>query len=281
MMMAGCIRLYLNNQMKTQQPSLPKSSLHTLRGVPVILAEDLASFYDTTTSAVNQYRSRNSNRFTSDYAFQLINEEWNSLKSQNVISKTIGRGGARNPPWAYTEHGVAMMSMGMKGSEAVALSKVIIETFVEYRRGSLPNARVIANKHDAKYRRSLQQKIYQQMEQLLNAQLPTKSGSTFGEELGTIATSALGHIKAAMDGSGKRNEKISAEVAKILAEAEKLYAETRKIDAETDSLNMQNFKSRMELLRELRTMAIQLERDDWLDTFDGVFGKLTKITHTD
>lgn len=64
-----------------QHPSLPKSSLHILRGAPVILAADLAGFYNTTTKAVNQYRSRNQNRFTSDYAFQLTKEEWEILKS--------------------------------------------------------------------------------------------------------------------------------------------------------------------------------------------------------
>lgn len=257
--------------MTSQLTSFPKSSLHILRGVPVILASDLAMFYKTTTKAVNQYRSRNEGRFTPEYAFQLTKDEWDSLKSQNVTSN-IGRGGARVSPWAYTEHGVAMMSMGMKGDEAIALSKVIIGTFVEYRRGELPNTRPITNAHDAKYRQSLQKKIYQQIEQLLNAQLPTKSGSTIGEELGTIATSALGHIKEVLDSSNKRNEKISAEVAKILAEAEKLYAETRKINAETDSLNMHNFMARLEVLRELRLMAVHLERDDWLDVFDDTFG---------
>ena len=71
-----------------------------------------------------------------------------------------------------------------------------------------------------------------------------------------------------MDGPAKSNEKISAEVTKILAEAEKVYAETRKINVETDRLVLDNYRARLEFIRDLREMAMQLERDDWLEVFD-------------
>jgi hypothetical protein len=71
----------------------------------------------------------------------------------------------------------------------------------------------------------------------------------------------------------KNNEKISAEVTKILAEAEKLYAETRKLNVETDTLVLQNYRTRIEFIRELREMAQQLERDDWIGVFEEGFGK--------
>jgi len=92
-----------------------KKAVVTVRGIPVILANDLARFYGSTASLVNLYRKRNADKFTEDYAFQLTPEEWNALKLQNAISNT-GRGGSRHLPWAYTEHGVAMMSMGMNKS---------------------------------------------------------------------------------------------------------------------------------------------------------------------
>ena len=64
-----------------------QNAILIVRETPVILANDLADFYETTVSAVNQYRSRNADKFTSDYAFQLSDAEWEGLKSQNVISK--------------------------------------------------------------------------------------------------------------------------------------------------------------------------------------------------
>ncbi|WP_233341557.1 hypothetical protein [Robiginitomaculum antarcticum] len=167
-----------------------------------------------------------------------------------------------------------MMSMGMKSESAVRLSKVIIDTFVDYRRGTIPANPVISGENKFKHRRSLQQKIYKQMEQLLDVKLPTSEGHTVREELGTIATKSLDHIKAVLEGPAKNNEKISAEVTKILAEAEKLYAETRKLNVETDTLILQNYRARLEFIRDLREMAQQLERDDWIEVFDEGFGSL-------
>jgi len=47
-----------------------KHSIVVVREMPVILASDLAKFYDTETKFVNLYRKRNADKFTEDYAFQ-------------------------------------------------------------------------------------------------------------------------------------------------------------------------------------------------------------------
>jgi len=250
-----------------------KSAIVNVRGRAVILANDLAAFFETTVTKVNLYRKRNENKFTDDYAFQLSQSEWDRLVFQNEITKT-GRGGSRYLPWAYTEHGVAMMSMGMKSENAVRLSKVIIDTFVDYRRRTLPTNPVITGSNAAKHRRSLQEKLYGQIEQLLNVKLPTSDGQTVRDELGTLASKSMAHIKAVLDSPVKNNEKISAEVSNILAEAEKFYAETRKLNAEADNLDLQNYHLRLEVIRDLREMAQQLERDDWVGIFDDGFGKI-------
>lgn len=111
------------------------------------------------------------------------------------------------------------------------------------------------------------------MEQLLELELPTSEGHTVRDELGSISTTALGNIKAVLDAPAKQNEKITAEVTKILAEAEKLYAEARKVHIETDTLILENYRARLDFIRDLREMAQQLERDDWIEAFDGAFGK--------
>ena len=256
----------------TDELTAIENSIVIVRDTPVILASDLAKFFDTETKRINEYRSRNTERFSSDYAFQLSEDEWQILKSQNATS-SVDHGGARARPWVYTEHGVAMMSMGMKSDQAIRLSKVIIDTFVDYRRGTLPTTPVLVGSKAIAHRRSLQEKIYNQMEKLLEVELPTSDGHTVRDELGGTATKALGRIKAVLDTPTKQNEKISAEVAKILAEAEKLYAETRKLNVETDTLMLESYRARLDFIRDLREMAQQLERDDWMETFDQSFGE--------
>ena len=249
-----------------------------VRDIPVILASDLADFYETETKRINEYRARNAERFEPDYAFQLTGDEWQILKSQNATSSS-SHGGSRTPPWVYTEHGVAMMSMGMKSESAVRLSKVIIDTFIDYRRRTLSNTSVIVGPNALKHRRAIQEKLYRQIQQLLDVPLPTERGQTVRDELSSIGKKALARMNAVIERPSKENEKISAEVTKILAEAEKLYAETRKLNEEADGLAMRNLRERVQFIRELREMAQQLERDDWIETFDDAFGR-DALPHT-
>ena len=53
--------------------------------------------------------------------------------SQNVISSS-GYGGPRKLPWAFTEHGVAMLSSVLRSPTAVRVNVEIIRTFVRLRR---------------------------------------------------------------------------------------------------------------------------------------------------
>ena len=53
--------------------------------------------------------------------------------SQFVISKT-GRGGHRKLPWAFTEHGVAMLSSVLRSPMAVRVNIEIMRIFVRLRR---------------------------------------------------------------------------------------------------------------------------------------------------
>ena len=54
--------------------------IHTIRGVRVILAADLAKLYGVETKQLNQQIKRNLERFPSDFMFQLTPEEWESLR---------------------------------------------------------------------------------------------------------------------------------------------------------------------------------------------------------
>ena len=52
--------------------------------------------------------------------------------SQIVISNA-GRGGRRKLPWAFTEHGVAMLSSILRSKRAVQVNVAIVRTFVKLR----------------------------------------------------------------------------------------------------------------------------------------------------
>ena len=108
-------------------------AIHVVRGQRVILDSELAQLYGVTTAALNQAVKRNARRFPGDFAFQVSAQDFVSLKSQTVISKT-GRGGRSKRPWAFTEHGVAMLSSVLRSSTAAKVNIEIVRTFVRLRR---------------------------------------------------------------------------------------------------------------------------------------------------
>lgn len=74
-------------------PEIVAQRIHRVRGHKVMLDADLALLYNVKTRSLVQAVKRNPRRFPSDFMFQLTNEEWAALRSQNVTSK--GRGGRR------------------------------------------------------------------------------------------------------------------------------------------------------------------------------------------
>jgi len=63
--------------------------------------------------------------------FQLCKDEFDSLRSQIVISK--GRGGRRYPHYAFTEQGVAMLSGVLRSKRAIDVNIAIMRAFVKLR----------------------------------------------------------------------------------------------------------------------------------------------------
>jgi len=107
-------------------------SIYLIRGEKVMLDQDLAELYGVTTARLNEQVKRNMDRFPSEFAFQMSQNEFDSLMSQIAISKT-GRGGRRKLPWVFTEHGVAMLSSVLRSKRAVQVNISIIKTFIGMR----------------------------------------------------------------------------------------------------------------------------------------------------
>ena len=97
-----------------------------------MLDSDLAQLYDVPTHQLNQAVKRNPKRFPKDFMFQLTEDEWESLRSQFVISKNT-RGGRRYAPNVFTEHGVSMLSTVLNSERAIEVNISIMRTFVELR----------------------------------------------------------------------------------------------------------------------------------------------------
>lgn len=98
-----------------------------------MLDADLAQLYDVETRVLVQAVKRNGRRFPPDFMFRLSDEEFAGLRSQTVISNGTGRGGRRTAPYAFTEHGVAMLSSVLGSQRAIAVNIEIMRTFVRVR----------------------------------------------------------------------------------------------------------------------------------------------------
>ena len=112
---------------------LIERQIHIVRGQRVLLDSDLADLYGVETKVLNQAVQRNSDRFPEDFAFPLTPQEFANLKSQ-IVTSSLGHGGRRKLPWAFTEHGIAMLSSVLNSPTAVRVNIQIIRTFVRLRR---------------------------------------------------------------------------------------------------------------------------------------------------
>ena len=90
---------------------LIEAKIYLIRGQKVILDSDLAELFCVETKRLNEQVKRNLSRFPEDFMFQLTKEEtqiWHRLRSQIA---TLKRGQhLKYQPYAFTEHGVAMLS---------------------------------------------------------------------------------------------------------------------------------------------------------------------------
>jgi len=95
---------------------------------------DLAVLYEVETRILNQSVKRNSRRFPEDFRFQITWEEIKNLKSQFVTSRW---GGTRKRAFAFTEHGVAMLSSVLRSEKAIDTNIAIMRAFIAIRSYSL------------------------------------------------------------------------------------------------------------------------------------------------
>jgi hypothetical protein len=112
---------------------LIERKIYLIRGCKVMLDSDLAELYQVPTKRLNEAVRRNRGRFPADFMFQLSREELENWRSQIATSNPGAKMGLRRPPYAFTEHGVAMLSSVLSSERAVELNILIIRAFVRLR----------------------------------------------------------------------------------------------------------------------------------------------------
>ncbi len=131
-----------------------KNKIYTIRGVQVMLDEDLAFLYSVKTKVLNQSVKRNQDRFPNEFCFQLTKIEYENLRSQIVTSslrsqivtfnKKVDR---KYLPFVFTEQGVAMLSGVLKSKVAIRMSIQIMSEFVAMRK-TIQNNSIILSRLD-------------------------------------------------------------------------------------------------------------------------------------
>jgi hypothetical protein len=157
------------NKMATVTDEVIVNRIYMIRGQKVMLDEDLAELYQVPTGRLNEQVKRNIDRFPADFMFQLTEEEFRNLKSQNAISSW---GGRRKLPSAFTEHGVLMLSSVLNSGIAISVNIQIMRIYTKMRELLMTNQEILlkleqlerkVDRHDEDI-----QVIFAYLKQLLN-----------------------------------------------------------------------------------------------------------------
>ena len=100
------------------------SLIHILRGQKIMLDRDLAALYGVETRVLNQAVKRNKDRFPGDFMFELTRVEIMRI-SQSVISSPGLK--FSKLVYAFTEHGVAILSSVLNSQQAIKVNVAIDE----------------------------------------------------------------------------------------------------------------------------------------------------------
>ncbi|MBI4062240.1 MAG: ORF6N domain-containing protein [Elusimicrobia bacterium] len=101
-----------------------------VRGLRVMLDEDLARIYGVSTKRLNEQVRRNRHRFPSGFLIELTPREARLMRSHLA---TASRRNIRHPPFAFTEHGAIMLATVLNTPVAVEASVRVVRAFVRMR----------------------------------------------------------------------------------------------------------------------------------------------------
>ncbi len=108
-----------------------ESKILLIRGMKVMLDRDLAELYGVEVKHLKRQVRRNIERFPEDFMFVFTKEEFRFLRSH---FGTLKRGEhSKYLPYAFTEHGVLMLSSVLNSERAVQVNIQIMRAFTKLR----------------------------------------------------------------------------------------------------------------------------------------------------
>lgn len=132
---------------------------------------DLADLYKVETKRLNEQVKRNIDRFPEDFMFQLTNEEFVVLRSQIATSSW---GGRRKLPYAFTEHGVLMLSSVLNSKRAIEVNIQIMRIFTKIRKILADNINIKLDVEEIKRKLTNQDKnielVFSYLDELMEKQ---------------------------------------------------------------------------------------------------------------
>lgn len=102
-----------------------------IRDIKVMLDRDLAELYGIETKRLKEQVRRNIDRFPKDFMFELSEKEHELLK-RKFGNRNRGQH-SKYPPYAFTEHGVLMLSSVLNTERAVKVNIQIMRVYVRIR----------------------------------------------------------------------------------------------------------------------------------------------------
>ena len=118
------------------------SKILVVRGQQVMIDRDLAELYGVETKVLNQAVKRNIERFPPDFLFVLNNIEKDELVT--ICDRFIPLKHSSSNPYAFTEHGIAMLSSVLRSQNAVEVNIRIMRAFIALRRFLQNNSKIFA-----------------------------------------------------------------------------------------------------------------------------------------
>lgn len=252
----------------------PQVHIFDVNGVRVVLDKELADFFNIETRALNQAVKRNKDRFPRGWAFQLTKAQFDTLKSQSVITKDSW-GGRRTAPWVFTEHGVVMTATILRSQRAVEASQFVVEAFIALRSGGQAKAHLPATSKSnalASLGSKFLPKLQEQLAATLEMQANPKRGSTLREETEELIDKGLANLKSRLKKAGLENEEIEARILKFLAEAEESRARAATEREMTEKQRLKNQANRLRLLIRAEIAMRDGELAEFLELLDDLGG---------
>lgn len=274
----------------TTEFGVPK--VYSVRGMHIVLDEDVARIFGVETRRLNEQIKRNAARFDEDYVFRLTEEEAAILTSRIATSSPSGltpsnltsqaatsrHGGRRHLPYVFTDLGVVMAATVLRTDRAIVATRAIVRTFVEVERAKseLPSGSNMPVVIDTKasgegFRQGLMLKINAALDKVMDAMIDPGRNSTVRDEAQALIAHGLEALKDHLRSTGIQNEKSLAEIKKILAEVEVIHAESRKSDIDNRHHELALLAKQLRMILAAQKFA----ETGALDTLDAVLRELS------